>query len=234
MKLFDKLFFGFKTTGFEEVMLPDRNTSQSVLSTSVINNLSFGISEESRSPYDGLIVKLRSLPYNKYIHELRKHVYKTPEAFTSRPYSTYAYITGKIKRGLIPSLDKYLLLLDVDSVKNCEKTIKWLNSRKIKHIVINSSPSHFWIIGDKIDTVENHTHLMEEIPGIDEKYTRCSRKQGVLLLRGFPKAGFIPKFNNSDRYSGKGLFEKWIIQFKSYWESEDLSEVANALFAEAL
>jgi len=36
------------------------------------------------------------------------------------------------------------------------------------------------------------------------------------------------------KFTGMGHYEKWIINLKRYWESDDMTEIANNLFAEAL
>ena len=200
----------------------------------VYKDMFFGISDEKLGTYGGKHRIFKPLPYKKYIHELKKQVIRNPEDFVNRPFKRYSYITGRVKKGILSSFDKYLLLLDSDGSNDRILATDWLNKRGIRHFSIQSSPNKYWIICDKIDTVDKHTYLMDEIPGIDTRYTDCSRKQGVLLYRGFPKPGFIPQFEDVSKFTGMGLYEKWILRFKEYWESEDIQKIANNLFAEAI
>ena len=134
----------------------------------MFKNLYLGISEdENLGVYTPLNRKFKRLPYYKFIKKLKNQINKKPEDYTKKPYNKYAYITGRVKEYPINHyLDKYLLLLDVDSIEAKDKVIAWLDNHNIRHFLINSSPGHFWIIGDKIDTVYNHTSLMSTIEGV--------------------------------------------------------------------
>jgi hypothetical protein len=198
------------------------------------NELVFGLSKEVTANYSTKRVH-KSITYKKYIHDLKKEVIKNPQSFIEAPFQRYAYVTGKVKSGgMISSLDKYLLLLDCDSIKDRDSAVAFLDKKKIRSFQIQSSPGKYWVVGDKVDTVKNNTYLMEEIPGVDQRFTSCSKTQGILLYRGFPKPGFIPQFDDTSEFKGMGCFEKWILKFKEYWESEDMEEISGNLFAEAI
>ena len=69
---------------------------------------------------------------------------------------------------------------------------------------------------------------------VDKNYIICSGMQNVLLYRAFPRAGVIPKFDDVSNFKGMGLFEKWILNLKEYWETDDIKEISNMLFLETL
>jgi len=195
--------------------------------------LTFGFCDQIEQSYTPK-TKYRSLPYKKYIHRLKKQSVRNAESFTVRPFKKYAYVTSRVKRGPLPGFDKYLMILDTDGEEDKNKAVAWLDKKGIRSFLINSSPSKYWIICDKIDTVANLTHMMDEIPGVDGRFTDCCRGQGVLVYRGFPKPGFIPRFDDISEFTGMGLFEKWVLNFKEYWETEDMEEISANLFMEAI
>jgi len=196
--------------------------------------LTYGFCDQIVSSYGDVNTKYKALPYKKYIHRLKKQIIRNPKTFIEKPFEKYAYITSRVKRAPMKMWDKYLMILDTDGIEEKDKAVAWLNKKEIRHFLIQSSPNKFWIICDKIDTVDNLTHMMDEIPGVDTRFTDCSREQGALVYRGFPKPGFIPQFDDISKFTGMGLFEKWILKFKNYWESDDVEEISNNLFMEAI
>lgn len=194
----------------------------------------FGISYDVGHHYKPSTRICRGLQYKKYIHALKRQVLRDPKDFIEKPFKRYAYITGRVKKNVLRSLDKYLLLLDADSKDGRAKATEWLDKKEIQHFCIQSSPNRYWIIGNRINTVREHTYLMDEIPGIDTRYTDCCRSQDCLLYRGFPKPGFLPEFEDVSKFTGETPFENWILMFKKYWESEDMMEISHNLFVEII
>jgi len=169
-----------------------------------------------------------------YMKELKQQLTKYTKDFTERPFKRYAYITSRVKRGPVRDLDEYLMILDCDSFDEMMEATSCLDKGEIKYFCVNSSPARYWVICDKIGTVSDLTSIMYAIPGVDYNYTYCASLQGVLLYRGFPKPGFIPKIGDISKLKGSPLFKRWISRFKEYWESKEVEELAQILFVEAL
>ena len=75
------------------------------------------------------------------------------------------------------------MLMDCDGFDDKNKCVRYLNNRNIETFEIESSPGHYWVVGNVVDTPSRLTYFMEEIPGIDKRYTSCSRDQSILLFQ---------------------------------------------------
>jgi hypothetical protein len=200
--------------------------------------MDFGISEDESTRWgygNSQARDIKPMKYKKFIKTLTKAINETGECFLKKPYSKYAFITGRVKKGgcfLLP--DKYLMLLDVDGEKEKEQVMERLNIQNIEHFVIQSSPGKYWIVGNKLASVKNHVKEMMTIPEVDQNYVKCSNNQDALLFRAFPKPGFTPKFGDMSKLDRDTLYGKWIFRFKEYWESKAVIKMSEALFAEAI
>jgi len=145
-----------------------------------------------------------------------------------KPKELNLYISARVKRRFFSKHDLYLLVADCDSITACQNTSAKLTKLNILHYVIESSPGHYWIIGDYINTKANIQFLLEEIPGVDTEYVRVI-PHGI-VLRAFPKAGFKPTFINLDKLTGSKTFVNWIKSFKEYWDTDMMNQVQENLF----
>lgn len=198
------------------------------------NQLVLGIDENTQRGYLSTLKReYTRMGYEPYIKRLSEMINEAPESFVGKPYGKYAYVTTKVKRSLLGS-DKYLIVLDCDSIEDKDRSIDYLKYKKIRHFIIESSPGKFWIIGDKLASAKNHAAELIKLDSLDKNYVICSGKRDTFVLRAFPKPGFTPKFDDTSMFRGKGYFEKWILEFKEYWETEEMKSIANTLFAEAI
>jgi len=201
--------------------------------TGVFKNMVFGISDET-GEYRVKDRLIKPIPYKKYIHKLKRLIIQEPTIFKEKPYKKFAYITSRVYKGAVRALDKYVMILDCDGKTDYTNAINWLNNKHIKFVSVQSSPGKYWVVCDIIDRLDKIINIMEKIPGVDTKYTECSKIQNVLLLRAFPKAGVLPKFDSVENLKGTSEYKRWVLGFKRYWESNDMIEMAGNLFVGAI
>jgi len=196
------------------------------------NNLDFMIGIENNAPYsfDRNIAKCKYNKYKKYITNTLK---KTPNILVKKPYTFYPAITSLIDKRFLGE-DMYLMVLDCDTKENKNKAVDYLKKNKTEHFIIQSSPESYWIICNVIDSIPNIITLMRKIPGVDERYINCSERDGVMVLRGFPKPGLVPQFGDTSKLTEDTMFNHWILNFKAYWESQFIKDFADKQFIEAI
>ena len=187
----------------------------------------------NQNDYNG-ISKIIPCNYNRYMKHLNKEIEKSPSTFLEKPYPKYGYITSRVRKHILRRKDEYLMTLDCDSTEDKDVAIEWLDNAGITYFCVRSSLDSYWIICDKIGRVSELCEYMEQIPGVDSKYLKCSIDQDILLLRAFPKAGFVPKLSSTKGLRGSGEFMEWIMNFKRFWTSKRMEQISEILFTEAI
>lgn len=136
-----------------------------------------------------------------------------------------AYISTKV------GFRKWVLVLDCDTPENKDKAIEEIRSMDLKYDVMESSLQRFWIIVDYIETFKKSIELMKTIPGIDLEFVNHCAYNKKIVLRAFPKNGFIPRRDGSNRMIvgtnvplnsqltgwNFSLAMQWALEFRRYW-----------------
>ena len=104
------------------------------------------------------------------------------------------HITTIVNRALLKK--EWLLPLDCDGVSDKDMATEYLDEIRQNYFVIQSSPGKFWIICDYIGSLKEVTKKLELVPGVDPLYLKCCQDKKFLNLRGYPKNGFIPVFDD--------------------------------------
>ena len=80
-------------------------------------------------------------------------------------------------------------VIDIDRRQDLNVIVNYLNDRHIPHVVLRSSPNHFWIIidrGNKDFKKANEISLILNNCGLgDAKYQTFSMKRKMFIIRGF-------------------------------------------------
>jgi hypothetical protein len=167
-------------------------------------------------------------PFDDLMHDLKFKVLHDPENLN-------AYVLPRLKKSWFKRKSQYFLTLDCDSPQNGRRATKELDRRNIKYIIIESSPDHFWIVCDYVDTLANIVHIMEEIPGCDIEYIKFCWNGKYIPLRAFLKSPHFPVFHGMDQldqYSSQ--FQEWIRQFEAYWKTPDMQWIQIEQFVHAI
>lgn len=167
-------------------------------------------------------------PFEELMHSLKYQALHDPQNLN-------AYVLPRIKKSWFKRSSKYFLTLDCDSRQNGARAAKELDRRNIKYIVIESSPEHFWIICDYVDTLWNIIRIMEEIPGCDLEYIKFCASGKYIPLRAFLKSPHFPVFHGTDKLDQYSKpFREWIKQFEAYWQTEDMKWLQVEQFVHAI
>lgn len=112
---------------------------------------------------------------------------------------------------------KWIVGLDCDSQEDRVKAVEEIRSFDLKYEIIESSPGKFWIIVDYTGSLKKCINFMKSIPGVDTQFINKCERDKRIILRAFPKNGFIPHFENPvpslDHYS----CTSWFYDFKKWW-----------------
>ena len=66
------------------------------------------------------------------------------------------------------SYDVYVMVLDCDGTDEMLAACHMLAFDNLNYALVQSSPSHYWIITDYVDTLERVIAKMQTIPGVDQ------------------------------------------------------------------
>ena len=65
---------------------------------------------------------------------------------------------------------RHVLGIDLDGDLPYEQASKYLDQCNIGYSVMESTPSHYWLFADYINTIENCIEFIYNIPGVDVKW----------------------------------------------------------------
>jgi len=142
------------------------------------------------------------------------------------------HVTMVVNRALLKK--EWLLSLDCDGIPDKDMATRHLNGTSWgqNYFVIQSSPGRFWIICDYIGSIKEVTKKLDEIPGVDPLFVNCCKDKKFLNLRGYPKNGFVPIFDDMrllDTQHASVRYRKWVRNFNYYWYSEEMTTIAGYL-----
>lgn len=104
------------------------------------------------------------------------------------------YILKKIKMFVITSnwKGKAFPIIDCDNEGDMLRCACWLDENKLKCILYQSSPGHYWLVVDHWCPIKEALTIAENAPGIDEKYINCCIELKKFMIRVGYKNGFVP------------------------------------------
>jgi hypothetical protein len=117
---------------------------------------------------------------------------------------------------------KWVVALDCDSSEDRDRAIEELDSLEFKYDVIESSPYKFWIIVDYVGSFKKCINLMSAIPGVHTDFINKCAWEKKIVLRAFPKNGFIPRHVASPRIECHGKAGDWFYEFKKWWDQSGI------------
>lgn len=121
----------------------------------------------------------------------------------------------------------HVLLLDCDSTGSMLAACNTLAEYQIGYALIQSSPSHYWLVVDKVGKYDDLTDFAKRIPGVDDKYLKFANNHNKFYLRISPYLGKIALFQGSDGLKNKKAIA-WYNEFEELWNSEEVRQRARA------
>jgi hypothetical protein len=122
---------------------------------------------------------------------------------------------------------RWVLVLDCDSIIDRDRAIEEIRSMDLKYDVMESSPEKFWIIVNYTGSFRKCINLMCEIPGVDTNFiSKCERDRKI-VLRAFPKNGYVPGTINDPYSECHGRVKDWFYSFRNWWRSGTVEWLAN-------
>ena len=125
------------------------------------------------------------------------------------------YISTQVFRFLFWT--RWVLVLDCDSVIDRDKVVEEIRSMDLKYDIMESSPGRFWVIVNYTGSFRKCINLMEAIPGVDREFIHKCKLDGKIVLRAFPKNGFIPRKVNQTFSECHGSAGEWFHLFERWW-----------------
>lgn len=110
----------------------------------------------------------------------------------------------------------HVLLLDCDGTGEMFGAANFLKESGIGYGLIQSSPSHYWLVVDKIGLFPDLLHFAIGIPGVDDKYLKFLDKHKSFYLRVAPLNGKMALFEGSDNLK-EPLAKQWYDDFEKLW-----------------
>lgn len=124
---------------------------------------------------------------------------------------------------------QFVPIVDADSKDHLEKARDYLSLLGIETAVIESSPGHYWIIMDRVRPFSDAINLMKQIPFNDDRYIKlCESCRSMVVLRAFPKNGFIPKVIDSGKLKNEHAM-RLVDSVVEHFESKFVEKAAKIL-----
>lgn len=121
----------------------------------------------------------------------------------------------------------HVLLLDCDGTAEMLAAANTLATEKIGYSLIQSSPSRYWIVADKVGTFIDLCIYANGIPGVDPKFIQSSAKYNRFFLRLTPIHGKMPIFQGKESLTDP-LVCAWYDEFERLWRSEPVNRRSRA------
>ncbi len=117
----------------------------------------------------------------------------------------------------------HVLLLDCDGTGEMLAACNMLASMKIGYGLIQSSPSRYWIVTDKLGTFHDLYLFVHGIPGVDRNYIEMAAKYQRFFLRLVPFGGKMAMFAGSDNLR-EPLAKQWYDDFELLWNTPQVKQ----------
>lgn len=115
----------------------------------------------------------------------------------------------------------HVLLLDCDGTAQMLGACHWLAAGGIGYGLIQSSPSRYWVVVDKIGRFSDLHYFAVGIPGVDKDFLDQAYKHDRFFLRACPSLGRMAIFEDADKLTAS-LAKKWYLDFRTIWEAPEM------------
>ena len=123
---------------------------------------------------------------------------------------------------------QHVMLLDCDGTKEMLAAAHTLATRGMAYVTIQSSPSRYWIVVDKVGYYVDLALEAQTIPGVDQDYIKVLCRTGFFALRVVPEAGKMALFPEGGAGHFKNpLARQWYDDFKWFWDRPEMKERAH-------
>jgi len=117
----------------------------------------------------------------------------------------------------------HILMVDCDDASCLNRATSWLAKNGIAYYPIASSPSHYWLICNRIepyDILINET--MPSIPGHDKEFVNMCRGQKHIYIRAYRTVLGYPKFPEDGLALWHPDIVSWIKDVKAHFELPEI------------
>ncbi len=150
---------------------------------------------------------------------------------------TYFGVTTRVVRPWRWWRTLHILALDCDGTNEMLAAAHLLKEAGLGYALIQSSPSHYWLLVDRVDTLPILLALAKSIVGVDSGYLRFVGYNRCFYLRAGPYQGVEkianispPLFSAADSLTNQLVID-WYRTFEALWR---LPEVVARYRAEVL
>lgn len=113
----------------------------------------------------------------------------------------------------------HLMVLDVDSKTNLERTQLWLKAMGITFGLIESSRDHYWVVTNVVAKISKIKEMMSVIPGVDQEFiAMCDRKYQI-NIRACPKLNALERPIFHEFQYTNPLAGAWFESLKEFYNS---------------
>lgn len=134
---------------------------------------------------------------------------------------SHVYVSTEINK-------KHILVLDCDSDDKMLAAGRYLYLCKIGYCPIVSSPNHYWLITDIVDSINAVLLIAKSIPGQDPLHTDYNIKRQYISIRAYPKDD-LPIFPSDLHTLTNQISIRWLNEFKTYWDSEQIKTIVELI-----
>lgn len=128
-----------------------------------------------------------------------------------------AYWPFRWFRGWRDGVNHHIMVLDCDGTDAMLGAVGLLKHDQINYALIQSSPHHYWIVTDYIDTFDAIMTKLQTLPGVDPQFIDYSRKAGQFSLRAIALPHRVPIFSGPGTLTNPHALD-FFKQFSAHFE----------------
>lgn len=116
--------------------------------------------------------------YVSYTENYSEKEYKLANYIERKAFKDHLFIENKLSNRNIP-------FIDCDDKKSKDLAEKYLISKELSYNIFLSSKDRFWLFpAITFGTFGKCINFIEKVPGICSNYVKCSKRDGISIIRG--------------------------------------------------
>jgi len=140
-------------------------------------------------------------------------------------------VTSQVRRRWFRA-NEHVMVLDCDSSEAMLGTCHYLATHNINYALIQSSPSRYWVVCDRVAPFSEVIRMTYRIPGVDQNYLQMASATRFFSIRAVPwkpltitnkRDVSLPIFSKPDSLQNP-LVRSWYCDFEQLWLEPEVQE----------
>jgi hypothetical protein len=124
---------------------------------------------------------------------------------------------------------QHVMVLDCDAETDMLAACRYLFIHKIGYCAIESSEGRYWVVTNKVGTIDDVISLMKKVPGADSAHVEISGKRKFISIRAHPREGKSPIFPSDNYKLTNRVSINWMKTLRNYFDEVDKANESGLL-----